>query len=233
MKKKLYTYASDVPLQVKGTFTCQAKCGSKSTRAEFLVIDGKGVPLLGKDTAMKLGVLKIGVDVAMVSDKPKIQDMYPELFQGVGKLNTHQVKLHVNKTVEPVAQPLRRMPFNLRRKVEQKLDELLEGDIIEPVDGATTWLNPVVIAPKSDGSIRLCLDMRRANEAIIRQRYPIPTVDEVLQNMNGSTVFSKLDLKWGYHQLELTPESRDITTFATHRGVYRYKRLRLVRRVIG
>ena len=223
--KKLYTYASDVPLPVKGTFTCQAICGRKSTTAEFLVIDGNGVPLLGRDTAMNLGVLKIGVDIAMVSDKAKIQDMYPELFQGVGKLNTHQVKLHVNQSVEPVAQPLRRIPFNLRGKVEQKLDELLEADIIEPVDGATTWLNPVVIAPKPDGSIRLCLDMRRANEAIIRQRYPIPTVDDVLHNMNGSTVFSKLDLKWGYHQLELTPESRDITTFATHRGVYRYKRL--------
>ena len=67
--------------------------------------------------------------------------------------------------------------------------------------------------------------MRCANKAIIRQRYPIPTVDDVLHNMNGSMVFSKLELKWGYHQLELTPESRDITTFATHRGVYRYKRL--------
>ena len=53
----------------------------------------------------------------------------------------------------------------------------------------------------------------------------IPTVDEVLENMNGAKVFSKIDLKWGYHQIELEPESRDITTFATHNGLYRYKRL--------
>ncbi|KAJ8358330.1 hypothetical protein AAFF_G00014530 [Aldrovandia affinis] len=65
----------------------------------------------------------------------------------------------------------------------------------------------------------------RKRTAIIRERYPIPTVDELLQGMNGSVVFSKLDLKWGYHQLELTPESREITTFAIHNGVYRYKRL--------
>ena len=58
--------------------------------------------------------------------------------------------------------------------------------------------------------------MRRANEAIIRGRHPIPTVDEVLQSMNGLIVFSKLYLRWGYHQLELTPASREITTFATH-----------------
>ena len=67
--------------------------------------------------------------------------------------------------------------------------------------------------------------MQRANEAIIRERYPIPTVDEVLQSLNQSTVFSKLDLKWGYHQLELHPDSRSITTFTTHRGLHQYKRL--------
>lgn len=64
--------------------------------------------------------------------------------------------------------------------------------------------------------------MRRANEAIVRGRHPMPTVDEILQ---GSKIFSKLDLKWGYHQLELSPKSREITTFATHTGLYRYKRL--------
>jgi hypothetical protein len=58
--------------------------------------------------------------------------------------------------------------------------------------------------------------MRQANEAIIRERHPIPTVDEILQGVNGSKIFSKLDLKLGYHQLELSPESREITTFATH-----------------
>ena len=67
--------------------------------------------------------------------------------------------------------------------------------------------------------------MRRANEAIVRERHPIPTVDEVLQDMTQSSVFSKVDLKWGYHQLELSEESRDITTFTTHAGLYRYKRL--------
>ena len=73
--------------------------------------------------------------------------------------------------------------------------------------------------------ICLCIDMRQANRAIMRGRYPIPTVDEVLHTMNGSKVFSKLDLKWGYHQLELSPESMEITTFATPDGLFRYKRL--------
>ena len=66
--------------------------------------------------------------------------------------------------------------------------------------------------------------MRRAKEAIKRERHPIPTI-EVLHQLNGSTVFSKLDLKWGFHQVELETESRRITAFITHRGLSQYKRL--------
>lgn len=222
--KKLYSYASDKPLLVKGSFTCEVRAGKGVTQAKFLVIKGKGVPLLGKDTAMKLGTLRIGIDIAAVSEA-QLQSQYPEVFSGVGKLKSRQVALHIDPKVKPVAQPLRRIPFNLRDKVEDKIKELLDKDIIEPVEGPTPWVNPVVIVPKTGGDIRLCIDMRRANEAIIRTRSPIPTVDELLQNMNGSKIFSKLDLKWGYHQLELTIESRGITTFATHKGLYRYKRL--------
>ena len=67
--------------------------------------------------------------------------------------------------------------------------------------------------------------MRKAKRAIIRERHPIPTVDEVLYQLNGSTIFSRLDLKWGFHQIELEEQSRNITTFVTHKGFYRYKRL--------
>jgi hypothetical protein len=105
------------------------------------------------------------------------------------------------------------------------LTELLDADIIEKAEGPTPWVSPVCIVPKPSGEIRLCVDMRRANEAIQRERHPIPTIDEVLLDMNQSTVFSKLDLKWGFHQIELAEESRGITTFATHCGLYRYKRL--------
>ena len=81
--------------------------------------------------------------------------------------------------------------------------------------------------PKPNGAIRLCVNMRQANGAIVRERHPIPTVDEVLHDLNGSTVFSKLDIKWAFHQVELSETSRPITTFATHKGLFRYKRLML------
>jgi hypothetical protein len=109
--------------------------------------------------------------------------------------------------------------------VENKLQEMKELDIIEEVNGPTPWVSPLVIVPKPDGDIRVCVDMRQANGAIIRERHPIPTVDEVLYELNSATVFSKLDLKWGFHQIELEEDSRSITTFSTHSGLYRYKRL--------
>ena len=106
------------------------------------------------------------------------------------------------------------------------MDELLAKDIIEEVShNPTEWVSPLVVVPKTDGDIRICVDMRRANSAIERERHPIPTIEEVLYDLNGSTVFSKLDLKWGFHQVELDEKSREITTFVTHRGLYRSREI--------
>ena len=170
-------------------------------------------------------MLQFGVPVYSVKSKEEILHDYKGIFEGVGKLTGYQVKLHVDPEVPAVAQPVRRTLFSLREKVKEKIEELVGMDIMEPVEGPTPWVSPVVVVPKQNDEIRLCVDMRRANEAIIRERYQIPTVNKVLHNLNQSTVFSKLDLKRGYHQLKLHPDSRSITTFTTHCGLYRYKRL--------
>lgn len=156
---------------------------------------------------------------------PVFQAKYPTMFVGVGKLNDYKLKLHVDSKVTPVAQKPRRVPFALREKVTAKVEDLIVKDILDLVNGPTSWVSPVVIAPKASGDIRLWVDMKKANAAIIRERIPIPTVDEVLENLDGSAVFSKLDLCLGFRQIELYEDSRDITTFATHDGLLRYKRL--------
>ena len=146
---------------------------------------------------------------------------------GIGKLKDYKLRLHVDPNVPPVAQKLRRVPFALRDKVKAKVEELVKEDIVERVKGPTTLASPVVVAPKPSGEIRLCVDMRRAYKAIVQERLPIPTIDEVLEELNGRTVFSTLDLRCGFHQIELHEDSRDIiiTTFLTHEGLFRYKRL--------
>ena len=72
-----------------------------------------------------------------------------------------------------------------------------------PENEPTTWLSPVVIVPKQSGEVRMCIDMREPNKGIERVRYEIPTVDDIIHELNGATVFSKLDLNMAYHQLEL------------------------------
>ena len=139
-EKRLYTYGSDTPLKVKGTFTCDVECGQHKVRSDFQVIEGNGISLLGRGTATELGVLNTGMDMAAVSSiEQNIRNQYPQVFRGVGKLNTHQVSLHIREEVDPVAQTTRHTPFNLWDRVQRKIQELLEADVIELVPGGTRW----------------------------------------------------------------------------------------------
>lgn len=140
---------------------------------------------------------------------------FPGVFSGVDRLKNYQLKMYIHPQVTPVVQKMRRIPFFLKDKMTAKVNELLENYIIQRVERPRTWISPVVVAPKPSGDIRLCVDMHRANEAIVREKLPIPTIDEVLESLNGRTVFSKLDLRWVFNQIELEPNSRDINSFAT------------------
>ena len=79
--------------------------------------------------------------------------------------------------------------------------------------------------PKSPEEIRICVDMRLPKKAIKRERHVTPTIDDVIADLTGPEYFSTLDLRSGYHQLILHSDSRYITTFSTHAGLYRYKRI--------
>ena len=231
--KKLFPYGSNQPLQVAGVFTAEVSVGERVlSGVEFVVVENEGHALLGRETAIALEVLKLGpqinslgVSTDGVKGEPSIFEKFPGCCEGIGKLKDFQLSIPIDPEVQPIAQPIRRVPYHLRDKLSDKLDELVELDIIEKVSGPSSWVSPVVVVPKPSGDIRLCVDMRQANRAVKRERYPIPTIDEVLQDLNQSKFFSKLDLNSAYHQIELSPESRDITTFGTHNGLYRYKRL--------
>ena len=98
--------------------------------------------------------------------------------------------------MKAVAQPVHRILIGLREKVENKLDEVLQADIFEEVpEGPTGWISPLVVVPKNDGDVTACVDILRANEAIIRERHPISTVEELLHALNGCTAFSKVAWK--------------------------------------
>ena len=109
-----------------------------------------------------------------------------------------QLKIPIDPEVQAVVQPIRRVPYHLRDKLSDKLDELVKLDIIEKVSGPSLWVSPVVVVPKPSGDIRL----RQANMAVTRERHPILNIDEVLQDLYRSKFFSKLDLNSAYHQIE-------------------------------
>ena len=229
---KLYGYASDKPLAILGTFEAKLEFGGTILHSEFTVVDSNADNLLCYDDSVSLGVLVIKTDqpsvcnsVAPIPDVDSLCNEFSGLFSGLGLLKDREIQLEIDPSVKPVAQPHRRIPFGLRKKIESKIQELIDLDVIEQVKKPSDWVSPAHIVPKPNGDIRLTIDMREANKAVKRERHPIPTMEEMLLDMNQSKIFSKLDLKWGYHQIMLDEKSRNITTFSTHIGLFRYKRL--------
>ena len=217
---------------MEGKFRALAESKHKFAVATIYVTIEDGGCLLSSETAQELGLVSLhlnqinknttSTNSEQTNRKPhakdknlqRILDNHARVFSGLGKLNSKQIELAIDETVTPIAQPQRKIPFHLRKKVENEIEKLEQDDIIEkiPENTPTEWVSPVVVVPKQNNNIRLCVDMCVANTAIKRTRHPIPTLESVSMELNGASFFSKLDLCQPYHQLELSPESRHITT---------------------
>ena len=209
---KIYSYGSATPLPLLGTFTASIKSSSIKAVTQLHVVKGNTGNLLSYNTAQKLGLIRISINTTTVTDGNKkspefLQEELKSLFGGVGKVPNKVVKLHIDSDVIPRKQPHRRIPFHVREDVEKELERLERLDITEKVDGPTPWISPIVVVPKISGEVRICDDMRKANKAIKREKHLVPTIDDLITDLNGATHFSSLNLSSGYHQLELSPES--------------------------
>ena len=231
---RLYPYGSRTPIPLQGEFSAVVTHGGRSTTAKFYIVNGPGCSLLSYDTSVKLGLITpVDSVLSTETSTEKIVKQFSDILAGkdkIGKLNDQKIKLSIDETIPGTVQPHRRIPFHVRKATEIELKRLTELDIIEPVtDGATPWVSPirVVPKPKQPGEIRITVDMRAPNKAIRRERHITPTIEDIIAKLSGAKVFSKLDLNAGYHQLELDEASRYITTFSTHIGLQRYKRLNM------
>ena len=225
---RVFPYGERSPLPVLGMAKFELAYNSERLQVTFHVFEGKGGNLLGYTAAEKLRILSLAAHVTTTKagdGENFFVNAYHDLFTGNGKFTDTCVKLHIDETVTPKRQPHRRIPYHIRKDVEIELKRLEDDDIIEKTDGPTPWISPIVVVPKKSGTVRICVDMREANTAVMREKHLMPTLDDLITDLNGATTFSTLDLRNGYHQLELHPSSRYITTFSTHVALYRYKRL--------
>lgn len=223
---KVYPYGRKAPLKLSQAVWLRIRSRSKSIEAKFFILaddEGDYETIVGRELAVSLEVLRIGEKPASVSH---LCIDPPDLPPNKGKLTGVQLKIPLDQSVVPVVQPCRRIPLAVRKKVSRHVKNLIKEDVCEEVSGEPSeWISPIVPIIKKNGDLRLCIDMRQANRAVRRERYPIPTFEELTTEMTDCEEFSRIDLKDAYHQVELTPESRKITTFVTPDGVFRFKRL--------
>ena len=159
--------------------------------------------------------------------------MTTDVFDNSGKLKTGEpmagepMKIHLADNAEPFAiTTTRPIPVAWRNEVKASLDSMSIQGIVKPLgDHPTRWCHPLVIVPKSRGGVRLCVDLTRLNRYVRRPIHPLKTPKEAVSNIKpGSTVFTSVDAKHGYWQLELSPECQEMTTFLTPWGRYQFLR---------
>ena len=122
---------------------------------------------------------------------------------------------------KPPCRPIYRLSQPEMTELKKQLKELLAKGYIEP--STASFASPVLFVKKKDGSLRMCIDYRLVNKLCIKNRYPLPRIDDLLDSLNGRTCFSSLDLKSGYHQIQLHPDDMPATSFRTPFGLYRYR----------
>eukprot|EP00253_Pinus_taeda_P017694 PITA_17694 len=133
---------------------------------------------------------------------------------------------NIDFTIElvPGAAPVSRAPYRMSipelTKLKMQLQELLDKEYIRP--SVSPWGAPVLFVKKKDGTLRMCIDYRQLNKLTIKNKYPLPRIDELFDQVKGATVFSKIDLRSGYHQIRIKDEDIAKTAFRTRYGHYEF-----------
>ena len=192
----------------------------------FYVTDIIDLPILGEHACDLLNLVK-KVDIIDESKGLTLDGIthnFAAVFTGRG---LYQEKYHITlkKDAKPVIQQPRHIAYALRPKLKEVLDGLSKDGIIADVDCPTEWISNLVVVEKKDKSLRLCLDPKPLNAAILRERYVIPTPADVQSQLSGKRLFSVIDMKDGYWHVGLSEESSYLTTFHTPWGRKRFRRM--------
>jgi hypothetical protein len=135
-----------------------------------------------------------------------------------------ETELEFTIDLKPGTEPKERMPYRMStpelQELRMQLKELLDRDLIHT--SVSFWGVPVIFIGNKDGSWRLCIDYSQLNKATIKNQYSLPRIDDLFDQMKGTTVFSKIDLRSGYHQLRIKEDDVPKTSFKTRFGHYNF-----------
>jgi hypothetical protein len=155
-------------------------------------------------------------DIPIVREFP---DVFPEDLPGLPPDREVEFSIDLVPGTAPISKaPYRMAPAKLK-ELKGQLEELLDKGFIRP--SASPWGAPVLFV-KKDGSMRLCIDYRELNRVTIKNKYPLPRIDDLFDQLQGAQVFSKIDLRSGYHQLKIKSEDIPKTAFRTRYGHYEF-----------
>lgn len=209
-------------LETEGSVELDCIVQGQEVKLKFNVIDLHVPPVLGLPDCERLNLIKRVHTVQLSKEKEKFIQENQEVFTGLGNIGTYKIK--VKEESEPVVKPIRRVPHALKDRLKETLRSYEEKDVIEKVTAPTAWCNNLVIVEKPDKSLRLCLDPKELNNNILRENYPIASPEDIYNSLSGKEVFTVLDLKDGFFQVELD-DPQKLCTFGTPFGRYAFKRM--------
>ena len=212
-------------LNALGTVNLKVQYKSQNPQTHtFHVVCMDRAPILSRHSSEQLQLIKFVLSIhSPVPIRPGVQkllDEFSEVFESIGTLPGTS-KIYLKEGTTPTVQQPKQISFALQAKFKEELERLESLGVIEKVTKPTQCLNSLVLVRKTDGSVRICLDLVDLNRAIERLHYPIPLFDEVASKCKGGKKFFKMDAKNGYWLMVLDKPSSELTTFNTLHGWYK------------
>jgi hypothetical protein len=172
-----------------------------STRPAIYLVDGKFV----------------GRNIHVVREFPNV---FPEELPGMPPDREVEFVIDLLPGTAPISKRPYMMSVEELKKVKKQLTELQQARYIRP--SSSPWGAPVLFVQKKDGSQKMCVDYRSLNDVTIKNKYPLPRIEDLFDQMRGAWVFSKIDFRSGYHQMKIKPSDIPKTTFSTRYGLYEF-----------
>jgi hypothetical protein len=185
----------------------------KSYTLQFYVVKGAKNNLLSREASAAMDLIHLSLQEAAV-------------YGDIGRMNVRPVQIKLVPDAIPYCTMTpRRVPLPLIARVRNELARMERAGVIRKITEPTEWCAPIVPVVKSNNSVRICVDLKRLNKSVLRERYILPTIEDILPDLKDAKVFSTLDASSGFWAIPLEEESQKLTTFITPYGRYCFRRL--------